>query len=258
MISNLEKYKEDLEKLINQGGLLLLSMKEDCMSVEKIEEMTPDYKDCIKKSPNFHIKYQTWYSESLAIIKQLIPNRKDDFTKWYKNSQNRKLINHENYTIEDFLIGLHSDYATPKSALSKMKQQLAILKSAQQRFESSLFDIKQLLQADLFDSELDAATELNKKGFVRGAGAIAGVVLEGHLKQVCNNHTITITQEKPTINDLNDLLKNNNVIGVPDWRKIQYLADLRNLCDHKKQSEPTKEKVTELIEGVEKTIKTLF
>ncbi len=43
--------------------------------------------------------------------------------------------------------------------------QIGILKSCEKRFESSLFDIKQLLQADIFDSELEAAQELNKKGF---------------------------------------------------------------------------------------------
>ena len=44
-----------------------------------------------------------------------------------------------------------------------------------------MFDIRQLVQADLFDSELDAADELGKKKFTRAAGALAGVVLERHL-----------------------------------------------------------------------------
>jgi uncharacterized protein (UPF0332 family) len=99
---------------------------------------------------------------------------------------------------------------------------------------------------------------LNKKGFTRGAGAIAGVVLERHLKQVCKNHNITITKRNPTINDLNQLLKDNNIIEVPDWRFIQRLSDLRNLCDHDKEKEPTRGEVEELINGVEKIIKTVF
>lgn len=28
-------------------------------------------------------------------------------------------------------------------------------------------------------------------------------------------------------------------MDVPTWRSIQYLGDLRNLCDHDKQKEPT-------------------
>ena len=136
---------------------------------------------------------------------------------------------------------------------------MGIVKSAKQRFESSLFDIKQVLQADLFDNELDAAMELNKQGFARGAGAMAGVVLEGHLKQVCQNHNLTIQKKKsPMINDLNQLLKDSNVIDTAEWRRIQRLGDLRNKCDHSQKIDPTKEEVAELIEEVDKTIKTLF
>jgi hypothetical protein len=46
-----------------------------------------------------------------------------------------------------------------------MKVQNSILKSAEKRFESSLFDIQDVLQADLFDSELDTARALAKNGF---------------------------------------------------------------------------------------------
>ena len=67
-----------------------------------------------------------------------------------------------------------------------MQQQTEIVRAAKARFESSLFDIKATAQADLFDSEIDASAELNKNGFARGAGAIAGVVLEGHLGPVLN------------------------------------------------------------------------
>ena len=49
------------------------------------------------------------------------------------------------------------------AAIPRFRQQLNIVSSVKKRFESSLFDIRQLVQADLFDSELDAAKELNKK-----------------------------------------------------------------------------------------------
>jgi hypothetical protein len=50
---------------------------------------------------------------------------------------------------------------------------------------------------------------------------------------------------------LNDRLKSASVIDTPTWRKISFLADLRNLCSHKKDSEPTKQQVEELIQGAE-------
>ena len=114
------------------------------------------------------------------------------------------------------------------------------------------------MQADLFDSEIQSAHELLKKGFLRASGAVSGVVLEKHLLQVSENHLLKISKKNPTINDLNELLKINEIIETPLWRQIQRLGDIRNYCDHNKEREPKKEEVLELIEGVEKLLKTLY
>lgn len=144
-----------------------------------------------------------------------------------------------------------------RAGLSRMEQQVYILKSARARLSSSLFDIKQLVAADLFDSELDAARSLAKGGFLRAAGAMAGVVLEKHLTQVCENRQIKVTKKHPTIADLNDQLKAAEVIDTTRWRATQYLGDIRNLCDHSKDKEPTADQIGELIEGASKILKTL-
>jgi hypothetical protein len=120
-----------------------------------------------------------------------------------------------------------------------------------------LFDIQALVQADLFDNELDAAGELNKKGFQRAAGALAGVVLEEHLATVCTQHALS-TPRNATISKLNDLLKENDVIDVPTWRFVQRLGDLRNLCDHKRTLDPASEEINELLAGVKKITKTVY
>jgi hypothetical protein len=195
----------------------------------------------------------------LALIKQLLPDRLSDFRSYYEKPKQRKNITRENYRIEDYLQGLMTIRGVgPEAAIPHFRQQLAILKSVKARFKSSLFDICQLVQADLFGSELDAAKELLRNKFARAAGALAGVVLERHLMQVCHNHSIRITKKAPTIADLNDALKKANVIDVPQWRFIQHLADIRNLCAHSKQSEPTVDQVNDLIAGVMKLTKTLF
>jgi len=248
MSSNLEKYKNDIQKLIKKGEKLLSILKSN---------------NDLKK---FRKDYEVWYSESLALIRVVLPNRAEDFEKYYYQKGERSLKNYITYTpprstgYEGLDMEPFSYIPAKEVDYTKVlfENQLGIVKAAQKRFESSLFDIKQLVQADLFDSELDASRELNKKGFVRGAGAIAGVVLEGHLSQVCENHKIKVTKKKPTINDYNQLLKDNNVIEIPTWRSIQHLADLRNLCDHSKKREPKKEEIEELIDGVEKITKTIF
>ena len=69
---------------------------------------------------------------------------------------------------------------------------------------------------------------------------------------------VKTTQLKSNISDLNDALKAAEVIDTPQWRSNQILADIRNLCDHIRDDEPTAEKVSELVEGVKKLTKTLF
>lgn len=270
MTSNLDIYKKDLKKLISEGDSLLNALQYKCFPDDfesKVREVLDEdeFQAIIKNLPLFVDYYQGWYSESLVIIKILLPDRLEDFIKLYEKPKGRKEILNSNYVIEDYLQGtlVTNDYTYEtleghNAAILQFKQQLNILKSVQKRFDSSLFDIKQLVQADLFDSELEAAEELNKKGFTRGAGAVAGVVLEKHLAQVCNNHEVKSKKKNPTINDYNQKLKDNNVIDTKTWRFIQHLADLRNLCDHNKKKEPTKEDVEELIKGTGKVCKTIF
>lgn len=214
--------------------------------------------------PNFETEYDSWYSESLLVVKKIIPDRLDDFVKQYKDEK-RKEISFLTYGISDYLLGLRTTrgggyevIADQTSAIPKMQNQKSILASAEKRFDSALFDIQEVIQADIYDSELSAARDLAKKGFVRGGGAIAGVVLEKHLAHVCTLHGLKSRKKHPSISDFYQLLKENNIIDTAKWRFIQHLGDIRNLCDHSKDREPTKEDVLELVEGVEKVIKTVF
>lgn len=271
MISNIDKYKKDLAGLISDGAQLLDAMKYECHPEQFEEALNKATKDKAKirrfkkNIPSFNDHYQAWYSGSLAVINILLPHRLGDFIRLYEKPRGRKEILYGNYVIEDYLQGLtvtdsfsKKKIVSPAAAIPQFQQQLSILKSVQNRFESSLFEIKQLLQGDIFDSELEAAKELNKKGFSRGAGAMAGVVLEMHLNQVCDNHNLKSRKKNPTIADFNDLLKKNDIIEISTWRFIQHLGDLRNKCDHKKKSDPTQVEIDELIEGVEKISKTIF
>lgn len=213
------------------------------------------------KKATFKDQYQKWYNASLAAIKQLLPDRVSDFISAYHQDV-KKEKNITNYGIEDYILGMTlTSYSTESNygfIRGKYMLQYQIVRSLNDRLGSSLFEMKQLVEADLFDSEIDAASLLVKKGFLRGAGAICGVVLEKHLKTVADSHNIKLSKKTPTINDLNELLKNNNVIDVAQWRLIQYLGDIRNLCDHDKTKEPTKDNLDDLVTGVQKVLKTVY
>ncbi|MPZ59401.1 MAG: hypothetical protein GEU91_23545 [Rhizobiales bacterium] len=261
MANAAERYQSDLERLIKQGGKLVLSLQR--LAKPDAETKTDLSEDELKNLPDFHLNYQAWYSESLAVVSQLIPERVSDFQAYYAPKGPRKEILFSNYTISDALRGTtvrqYGDVtAGPAAAIRPMYQQYNIVAGLRNRFASTLYDIKTLVHADLLDDELHAAEELNAKGFQRGAGAIAGVVLESHLAAVSKRHNITLRKKDPTISDLNDALKNASVTETPTWRFIQHLGDLRNKCDHKKPTEPTKDDVRELIEGVRKITKTVL
>lgn len=270
MTSQLEKFKADFENLVNKGGQLQNALNKENFPEqweEALESAFPDEKkrDKFNKSiPSFKSEYQIWYSEAKALVLQLIPHRLDDFVRHYQKPKPRKEIGFENYRIEDALQGLvvtndwQGKKVGPDAAIPHFDQQLAIIKSIKSKFESSLFEIYQLVQADLFDSELDAARELLKNRFYRAAGALAGVVLESHLGQVCSDKGIKFRKKNPTIADFNDALKDADSIGVPEWRFIQHLGDLRNLCGHKKTDDPTEEQIKDMITGVEKITKTVY
>ncbi len=269
MSSNVDRFKSDLEKLKKSGDALLMAMQLDCYPNDLKTTIKKQLKDkadeYIKGLPSFKTEYQRWYSESIVLLRQILPDRVADFCRHYEKPKTRKEITHENYRIEDYLQGLsitrgynEQKVVGPESAIPQFAQQLAILEAAQGRFESSLFDIRHIAQADLMDSELDAAEHLAKSKFHRAAGAAAGVVLERHLNQVCSDHQITIAKKNPTIADFNEALKTGGVIEIPQWRFVQHLADLRNICDHPRTPDPTAEQVADLLAGAKKIIKTVY
>lgn len=145
----------------------------------------------------------------------------------------------------------------PWSAVYCVHSQLRMLETCMKNFDSKILDIQTILQADIFDSELESASHLLKMGFLRAAGAICGVVLEKHFQCVCQSRNIVLRKKNPTIADYNDALK-DCVYDTVEWRRIQRLGDIRNLCDHSKDREPTKDEVSELISGTERVTKTIY
>jgi len=265
MPNNLKQYRHDLMKLAKLGEEMLVDLS--------LRQPAAGYKQPPPASGifgSFERNYQRWFTEAAAVVEQLIPGRAEEFTKLYSGGKHQGSKPAE-CTIQDWLLGRNAycrstqDHQQDDRSIDvllgvtlRLKAQVEILRSAESRLESSLFDLRRLLRAEMFDSELDACRELAAHGFFRASGTIAGVVLERHLRQTAANHGLTLRRTEPTINDYNERLKKAGLLDLPEWRRIQRLADLRNLCVHDKGREPTGEEVSELIEGVSKIIKTLF
>lgn len=267
MKSNFEQIKNDLKRLHTQGVNLLNAIRDEQFPAQMEDHFTntlkKDYQEFKKALPVFKFAYQSWYSESLAVVKIILPLRYDDFVRLYEKPKGRKEITKDSYVIEDYLndtvvtAGFDKKViAGPEAAIPAFEQQFHILASIQNTMDSSLLDIRREIQASLLDAELDKAALLAKNKQFRAAGVVAGLVLEKHLEQICERRQLKISRNN--ISFLNEILKKNEIIDFPAYRHISLLSDLHQLCAVNKKREPETSEVADLINGVDKVIKTVF
>lgn len=245
-------------------------MQYECFPDEVLEQYEKIFdgdnnkaRKAVEKLPSFKSEYQVWFSEAQNVVKQVLPDRFADFNSHYEYPRVRKSISYGNYMVRDYLQGLqvtrsYEVVVDSTAAINEFRQQLNIIKAARSTLDSVLMDLRGMLQADLFDSEVEAAEALMKAGYMRASGAMCGVVIERHLQSTCAAHNITVRKKHPNISDLNQLLKDSGIIEVPQWRFVQHLADIRNLCDHAKKKEPSGEEISDLVLGTKKILKTIF
>ena len=60
----------------------------------------------LNQLPEFTLDYQAWYSEAKSLVRQLLPDRLDDFIAHYEKPKASKELTGESYRISDLLIGL--------------------------------------------------------------------------------------------------------------------------------------------------------
>lgn len=99
------------------------------------------------------------------------------------------------------------------------------------------------------------AKALFRTGYFVAAGAIAGVVLERHLKDLCASQNPPLTPHGNTIYAQNNALKAAQVFDQTQSRRVEVMADIRNRCDHSVPNRPTNDEVWELIEGIQRLIR---
>ena len=255
--SSLGAVTVDLEDLVREGHDLKLAILVQ-KKPERIKEKLP--KERKKKLSGMDVvaAYKPWYDKSRIVISQLLPEKRDEFKSYcqyplirgdwvgFSRRLDESLRNH--VRGED-ATGLVSGYHL-------LEAQCEILEQAKLSFDLSLAKSQQALQADLLDSMLCVARDFHKNGDSRAAAAMAGVVLEQHLRIVLTAHSVRMRKKNISINDYSLMLKDKDIAEFPVWRTVLRLGDLQELC--RRADEPKKEDVEELINGVDKIIKTLF
>lgn len=136
-----------------------------------------------------------------------------------------------------------------------LKQLRAVFLAAQEDFSGGYLNtVRNLVQAEVFTSELEQAEELLKSGYATAAAVIAGVVLETTLRDLCTTHEL----EHGSLNKMNDDLAKAGAYNASQKKRITALAAIRNSAAHGKQEEFTAGDVKGMIDDVERFLtKTL-
>jgi len=130
-----------------------------------------------------------------------------------------------------------------------LTRQRAIFLAAKDDFEGGYLNtVRNLVQAELFTSELEQAEELLKSGYATAAAVIAGVVLETTLRDLCSTHEL----EHSSLNKMNDDLAKAGAYNASQKKRITALAAIRNSAAHGKPEEFTAADVRGMIDDVER------
>jgi len=130
---------------------------------------------------------------------------------------------------------------------SIMKQLKAVFLAAKEDYEGGhLNSIRNLVQAEVFDNELEQASELQATGYKLPAAVVAGVVLETTLRQMCTDRSIPIGKLDKMNADLVRAGAYNSIVQ----KQITALAGIRNSAAHGRSEEFTDTDVVNMISHI--------
>lgn len=230
--------------------------------ITRITELTNEVNTILGISDKAELRreYLKWYSQAQLLVSKYLPGMEEEFKDLFyspgeQSSQTDAWFYHG---IRSYLrtTSQWKDYENQFRGRfhADIEQQRGILLSIPDTLNIRAMDIAALVTSDLVDGELNESRLLLSHGFVRAAGAVAGVALESHLK-LLHEQSKTEYSKTDTIVTLATNLRQANVITLGDEKKCIAMADIRNLCDHKKKRDPNEDEVEELIEDVDKFVK---
>ena len=144
--------------------------------------------------------------------------------------------------------GKASSFTSNYTILQQMK---AVFMAAKEDFEGGyLNSVRNLVQAEVFDNELDQAKELLGSGYAAAAAVIAGTVLETTLRNMCSDNGLPLGKLDKMNADLTKQGVYNNLIQ----KRITALAGVRNSAAHGKTEEFNKDDVHSMINEIERFV----
>jgi hypothetical protein len=141
--------------------------------------------------------------------------------------------------------GLYGTY------LATLESLRAIFLAAKEDYEGGyLKTTRSLIQAEVFDSELEQASALFQAGYKLPAAIVAGVVLETSLRELCDQEGLPHGK----LDKMNADLAKEGKYNKLQQKRITALADIRNSAAHGKPQEFTDQDVLDMIRDVERFV----
>lgn len=134
---------------------------------------------------------------------------------------------------------------------SVLRRLAAVFLAAKEDFEGGYVkSFKSLIQAEVFDDELEQATELLNSGYHSAAAVIAGTVLESTLRTQCLGQGIPLGK----LDKMNADLAKAGIYNSLVQKRITAMAAVRNSAAHGKNSDFTSADVKSMIDDVRRYI----
>ena len=203
--------------------------------------------ECYRLARELNDLYRAWNSSAWPIVQANLPERTSEFEALYEVGAKSAvdIMNPEGYLSRESMVIFEKC----------LSGQVGFVRSIPGANESKALGLRGILARDLMEDELAAARHLLSNGYVREAGVIGGVVLEGHLRLMCQKRSIALAG-KETLGDLNAKLRTL----YPDdseFRRVQFLNEIRIQCAHNKGAIPDQSKVEQFLSGVQQFIVTI-
>lgn len=170
----------------------------------------------------------------------------DQLLEWRLNAKNLLALACGESSVHYEEFGKHGG-ASYEIYSSTLKSLRAVLRAAEDDFNSGLMrSSRSLVQAELFDSELEQATELLRGGYLSAAAVIAGVVLETTLRELCTDRSLDLAN----LNKMNANLAKAGAYNKLVAKNVTAWAGIRNAAAHGNPPDFTKSDVEAMVSGV--------
>lgn len=137
--------------------------------------------------------------------------------------------------------------------IARFERMRAVFLAAKEDFEGGyLNSLRNLVQADVFTSELEQAGELLNAGYTSAAAVIAGVVLETTIRNLCTDRGIA----HGPLDRMNADLAKASTYNSIQQKRITAMAGIRNSAAHGKTAEFSPGDVKGMIDDVERFLAT--